>query len=112
MSDKRGKDGGRQVVRPEGRLDAGTAGAFRAEVRDLLDAGSRRLVVDMGGVSFLDSAGIVGIISSVKLVRKAGGDLRIARPSPQANMVLELTSLNKVLPVYSSLEDALAGFDG
>src|SRR5438105_2331445 len=100
------------VLRPQGRLDAGTAGVFRAEVRDLLDAGAARIVLDMSEVSFLDSGGIGGIISGVRLVRKAGGDLRIARPSPQANMVLELTSLNKVLPVYSSLEDALAGFDG
>ena len=112
MSGEREQEGGGHVLRPQGRLDAGTAGVFRAEVRDLLDAGSRSLVVDMGGVSFLDSGGIVAIISSVRLVRKAGGDLRIARPSPQANMVLELTSLNKVLPVHSSLEDALAAFNG
>jgi anti-sigma B factor antagonist len=50
------------------------------------------------------------VIGGLKVARQAGGDLRIARPNQQVQLVLDLTSLNQVLRPYGSLEEALAGF--
>ena len=98
------------VLAPKGRLDMSSAPAFRERVRQLIDAGTSQLVVDFGEVSFVDSSGLGAVIGGLKLSRQAGGDLRIARPNQQVLLVLDLTSLNRVLQPYASLEEALAGF--
>src|SRR5438067_12103191 len=98
------------VLAPKGRLDMSSAPAFRERVRQLIDSGVNQLVVDFGEVSFVDSSGLGAVIGGLKLARRAGGDLRIARPNQQVLLVLDLTSLNRVLQPYGSLEEALAGF--
>jgi anti-sigma B factor antagonist len=98
------------VLAPKGRLDMSSAPAFRERVRQLIDAGTSQLVVDFGEVSFVDSSGLGAVIGGLKLSRQSGGDLRIARPNQQVLLVLDLTSLNRVLQPYASLEEALAGF--
>ena len=65
----------------------------------------------MADVNFVDSSGLGAIVGGMKLARGAGGDLRISRPTPQTVAVLELTSLSHVLPVYPTVEDALADFN-
>jgi anti-sigma B factor antagonist len=108
--DKQQQDNEARLIQPVGRMDSVTAATFRAEVRKLVDTGATWLVLDLSEVSFLDSAGLGAILSGLRLVREAGGDLRLARPSPQASAVLKLTSLSKVLPVYPSVEAALDTF--
>jgi anti-anti-sigma factor len=98
------------VVSPKGRLDMSSAPAFRSQVRQLVESGSTHLVVDLHDVSFVDSSGLGAVIGGLKVARQAGGDLRIARPNQQVQLVLDLTSLNQVLRPYGSLEEALAGF--
>jgi anti-sigma B factor antagonist len=104
------QEGGAWVMHPEGRLDMAHAGAFREEVQKLLQTGPTRLVLDLGQVSFIDSSGLAALIRGLGLAREAGGDLRIACPTAQASAVLELSTLNQVLPVYSTVEEALADF--
>jgi len=95
---------------PKGRLDMASAPAFRERVKQLVESGSLRLIVDLGEVSFVDSSGLGAVIGGLKVARQAGGDLRIARANEQVKLVLELTSLNRLLQPYESLEKALEGF--
>jgi len=97
------------VVAPKGRLDMSSAPAFRERVKQLVESGTTHLVVDLGGVTFVDSSGLGAVIGGLKVARQAGGDLRIARPNQQVLLVLDLTSLNRVLQPYGTLEEALAG---
>jgi anti-sigma B factor antagonist len=95
------------VLEPKGRLDQASALDFREHVKRLVDAGVSQLVVDLGDVSFVDSTGLGAIISGLKRARQVGGDLRIARPQQEVRTLLELTSLDRVLRPYRSLEEAL-----
>jgi anti-anti-sigma factor len=85
-----------------------------SELRDLLaravSEGHSRLVVDLGEVAFIDSSGLGALISGLKAARQAGGDLRLARPGDQARMVLQLTTLDRVLRPYGSTEEAVADY--
>ena len=102
-------EGGKALVRLVGRLDLLTA----AEVKQRLSqaaAEHRRLVVDLGQVTFIDSSGLGALVGGLKAARVAGGDLRIARPGDQARTVLELTTLDRVLRPYPTVEEALAGY--
>ena len=102
--------GGIGVVRPTGRLDLLTAIEIRQRVAQVIAAGSCRLIVDLAEVSFIDSSGLAALISALKAARLAGGDLRIARLNDQARQLVELTSLDRVLRPYPTLEEALTGY--
>ena len=100
-------DPGTTVISPRGRLDMMAASELRGLVTESVGAGSRRLVVDLSETQFMDSSGLGALIAGLKTTRQAGGDLRIARPTEQVRMVLELTQMNTVLRPYASVEAAL-----
>lgn len=74
--------------------------------------GLRHLVVDLGGVNFMDSSGLRALICIFKLVAERGGDMKLARPQPNVKMVLEITCTNRSLRVFGSLEEALHAVGG
>jgi len=98
------------VLSPRGRLDMASAPAFREQVKQLVESGVTRLVVDLGEVSFVDSSGLGAVIGGLKLTRQAGGDLRVARANQQVMLVLDLTSLNRVLQPHGTVEEAVGAF--
>ena len=60
----------------------------------------------MGETSFLDSSGLGALIGGLKAARQAGGDLRVARPTPAVVSVFELTNLDRVLRARDSVDTA------
>ena len=100
---------GYAVIRPEGRLTATTVPQLRTAVDELVDSGSARIVVDLGGLEFVDSSGLGALIGGLKAARLAGGDLRIAATPEPVRRVLRLTNLDRVLRDHETPETA---FDG
>jgi anti-sigma B factor antagonist len=98
---------GAAVVRVDTRLTMVNAAELRSAVDEALDGGRTTVVVDLAGCEFMDSSGLGAIIGGLKVARQAGGDLRIARLTPQVRTVLELTNLDRVLRPHESVEAAL-----
>lgn len=91
-----GAPDGRALVVAEGDIDLATAGILRdALARALEDSVS--LVVDLGGVGFVDSSGLNALVWGHWEAQKAGGSLRLRRPSPMLCRLLEITALNSLL---------------
>ena len=103
-------EGGVTVVAPTGRLDVAGAPALKDAFSDLSENGSPKVVIDMEGVSFVDSTGLGSVIAALKQIRGRQGELRLAAPNQQVRVVLELTTLDQVFPYYATLEEALTGF--
>ena len=101
---------GPAVVHLAGRLDLLSAGEVKERLAQAVADGHRRLVVDLQDVIFLDSSGLGALISGLKAARVAGGDLRLARAGEQVQLVLRLTTLDRVLRPYPSVEEALVGY--
>jgi anti-sigma B factor antagonist len=100
--------GGALVVTPHiKRLDAQAAAAFRSTVCERV-GGERVVVVSLVHVTFIDSSGLAALISVLKRVA-AGGQLRLAHPNSAVRSLLTLTRLEKVLPSYDTVEQALVG---
>ena len=99
---------GVSVVHLEGRLNMVTAGRLREIVATTVASGHPRVVVDLAKVDFMDSSGLGALISGLKTTRQAGGDLRIAAPTEQVRLVLQLTNMERVLSAYGSAELAYA----
>ncbi len=100
---------GRAVMRLEGRLDLVSAAAFREAVRDAVASGTPRLVIDLAGVTVIDSSGIGALVGGLREARDAGGELRIASAREQARTVLSLTKIDRVLKAYPTVDEALDG---
>jgi anti-anti-sigma factor len=67
-----------------------------------------RLVLDMSGVSFLDSAGVGALVSLFVSRRNNGKTLALAALTQQGTAVMQVSGLLKLLPVYPSVEQAVA----
>jgi anti-sigma B factor antagonist len=94
------------VVRGSGKLNMVAAPQLRDTVRQSIDQGRARIVVDLSEIEFMDSSGLGALVGCLKSARQAGGDLRIAAPSPQVSMVLQLSNLDRVLARFDSAGDA------
>jgi anti-sigma B factor antagonist len=96
------------VLHLNGNLNMVSAPTVREAVAGLVADGQTRVVVDLAGVPFLDSSGLGVLIGGLKRTRQAGGDLRIAAPTEQVRLVLQLTNMERVLTPYRLPEEAYA----
>jgi len=108
--ESRQTDSGVTVLAPSGRLDVVGAPALKAAVSEAMKNGNPRLVIDMEGVTFVDSSGLGSVVSALKQLRTSKGDLRLAAPNQQVRVVLELTTLDRVFPYFATVEEALTDF--
>lgn len=97
--------GDHTVCRPEGELDAYTVGQFREALREL--SGEARLLIDLSGVPFLDSAGLGALIGGVRRARESGGEVAVCCARPAVSRLLHTTGFDRVAPVTDSQDDAL-----
>jgi anti-sigma B factor antagonist len=104
------RQGGVAIARVTGRLDFAAAPDARGQFSKAITEGQRKLIVDLSKVEFVDSAGLGSLISGMRAARQAGGDLRIAKPTEQVKMLMSLTSLDQVLKIHPTVEEALDGF--
>jgi anti-sigma B factor antagonist len=94
------------VVVPKGRLNMVAARGLKEALVGLVGDGRTRIVVDLAETSFLDSSGLGALIGGLKTARQAGGDLRIARPTPEVLTVFQLTNMDKVLRPRPDVDSA------
>lgn len=74
------------------------------------DEGKRKILLDFLNVEYLSSAALGKLISLNKKVRGVSGQLRLCNIRPEIFVVFEITSLNKVFPIYENQEKALEAF--
>ena len=91
----------------EGRFDAETAGSFKQIVRDLAAGGFKYLTVDLSRVPFVDSSGLSALVAAMKMLQP-DGRLHLAAVGPQARTALRLTLLDRVLPTFETVAEAVA----
>ncbi|GFM34479.1 STAS domain-containing protein [Desulfovibrio subterraneus] len=95
-----------------GRFDANVASDVKEHIRQMAESGRKDVVLDMQGVSFLDSSGLGALVASLRTLQNLGGRLKIGGLSQKVRVVLELIKLHKVLDLYpdaASAVEALAG---
>ena len=98
--------GGTPVLAVQGEVDVSTAPELRERLLALAEAGRTVAVVDLSEVSFVDSTALGVLVSGVKRLRSAGGDLRLVVTQPRIAKVFEITGLNDVFRIYPSAEEA------
>lgn len=99
------RHGSTSTISAQGEIDLSSADKLRAELDTVLASDSRQVIVDLSAVTFLDSTGI-GVLAGALRSR---GDRKVGivvSPGP-VEKVLLLTGMDRVFPLYSSIDDAL-----
>jgi anti-sigma B factor antagonist len=91
----------------DGRIDAAAADDFRAEIARIAQGGSRRILLDLSEVHFVDSTGLGSIIASLKQLGP-DGDLAICGAHDSVGSLFRLTRMDKVFRIFATQEEALA----
>lgn len=99
-----------EVLSLEGRLDASSAREIKEKVGSLSQENRVNLVIDMGGVDFIDSSGLGSLVSSLRTVNKLGGDIKISALQDQVRSVFELTRLHRIFGIYDDSRAAVMSF--
>jgi anti-sigma B factor antagonist len=101
---------GMGLVTLSGSLDAAAVESFSRQTVAWIEAQDdlRQVVVDLGDVGFMDSAGLGALVGILKRLASRGGDLRLARPRPSVKLVLEITRANKIFGIFATVAEALA----
>lgn len=99
---------GLRVVYPIGRFDANEAPMFAKWIDEHVTADSANIVVNMGGTTFVDSAGLAALVTGLKRCRSFGGDIYLCQLQPAVTVVIELTRMDKVFKIYDDEQAALA----
>jgi anti-sigma B factor antagonist len=101
-------DDGVAVVTVTGDVDVATCAALRDNLLQVVaDENFRGLVVNLAGVSFIDSTGIGVLVGVWRRTKATDGGLALASPSRQAQSVLDATGLTPVLSIYGTDEQAI-----
>lgn len=103
------KTGDYYVVDVSGRLDATTSGEFEAECDKWLEQGETKIVVDMGGVEYISSAGLRSILTSAKKLKAVSGELRFCGLSGMVADVFKMSGFAAMFQIFESRDQATSG---
>jgi anti-sigma B factor antagonist len=93
------------IYKATGKLSLETVNEFIQKMRA---ENAQYVVLDLGAVSFLDSAGVGSLVSLFVNRRNQGKVFALAALSPQSNAVVTVAGLQNLLPVYKTVEEAVA----
>ncbi|QFU87710.1 STAS domain-containing protein [Amycolatopsis sp. YIM 10] len=91
-------DDGQVVVTTTGALDAHTGAEFHEALPELAER-HHELVLDLAGLTYVDSSGLSAFIAAHKRATAHGGRVRLSRVPPFLARLLAVTGLNTILPV-------------
>lgn len=102
---------GAAVIALSGDVMGGPDGAaLHDRLQQLKHDNRRNVVVDLGGVRFMNSSGLGMLIGALTTMRNGGGDLRLARVGPRVHSLLVITKLAAVFQHFDTVDEAVASF--
>jgi len=93
------------IVELSGRLDANTAVAFEEQCRQFLEPADQAVVLDLGRLDYVSSAGLRSILTLAKQLKTQRGSLRLCKASGVVREVLEVSGFLAIFPLIESPAD-------
>lgn len=96
------------VIAITGRLDAVTAPEYEKRIRELVDAGDIRFVVDFERLDYISSAGLRGLLVTAKLLKPKAGQVRFANVKGVVKEVFDISGFNSIFQMDNSVGAAIS----
>ena len=109
--DTSGTNGEISVVRVDGVIDTMTATELESVMNSLLDNKRFNIVIDLGGVDYISSAGWGIFISNIREIRQNSGDIKLVRMVPNVHEIFELLEFDSILHCFDNIEKAKQDFN-
>ena len=99
------------VLRVRGRVVYGDgAQQLRQHITDLTDQARLKFLLDLHGVTYIDSFGVGVIAAKYVSVRRKGGDLKLVHPSDRSHRVMAISGLMKIFESFETEEEGVRSF--
>lgn len=105
-----GPSGELSVIRVDGVVDTITASELEGVIANLVSQKRFKIIVDLGGVEYISSAGWGIFISRIQEIRDQGGDLKLVNMIPNVHEIYELLEFEHIIPAFPSLEQGKKDF--
>lgn len=100
------------VIDAEGRITLGEGSStFRDTVKDLSAKGHKKVLLNLGDVSYIDSSGIGELVSGFTTLSNAGGQLKLLKLTKRIQDLLQITKLYTIFEVFDDEAAGLASFN-
>lgn len=94
-----------KIFQPSGSLDAAQSQAFRQEIAEILEDGTKVVLVDLKNVTFMDSSGLGALVLAFKTLRAANSKLVLCSINEQIRILFELTGMDKVFEIFANEDE-------
>ena len=99
------------VLDMSGRVTLGEGSVvLRDTIRDILGKGNKKILLNLGDVTYIDSSGIGELVSAFTAVRKEGGELKLLNLTKKVHDLLQITKLYTVFDVKDDEAVAISAF--
>jgi anti-sigma B factor antagonist len=99
--------GARTVLEVRGEVDVHTATQLQDRLLALIAAGRQPVVVDLTGLSFLDSTGLGVLVTARNQAQQDGAELRLVCTSDRMLKLFRITGLDAVFEIYATVQEAI-----
>ncbi|MGC2744377.1 MAG: STAS domain-containing protein [Candidatus Angelobacter sp.] len=99
------------IVDMSGRITLGEGSVvLRDTIRDLIGKGSKKILLNLGDVTYIDSSGIGELVSAFTAVRREGGELKLLNLTKKVHDLLQITKLYTVFDIKDDEATAIKSF--
>lgn len=99
------------VIKLSGRITLGSGDVkLRDKLVEELEKGKKKIVIDLGEVSFMDSAGLGELVAAYTSAKRHGAQVKLSNLTKKIDDLLDITRLSSVFETYNSTEEAVKSF--
>jgi anti-anti-sigma factor len=99
------------LIKVGGFIDTTTSSEVERSLHNLLKQNRFNIIIDLGNVDYISSAGWGIFISEIKSIREQNGDLKLVRMIPDVYEIFELLEFHHILDVYDTVDEAVKKFE-
>ena len=99
-----------KILKLDGRFDNYTSSSIQSWLEEETNNKNPQIVVNLGGVEFVDSTALAILVQGMKRCRQHGGDVRLCQLQQQVRMIFELTRLDNAFEIFATEEEAVQAF--
>jgi len=93
-----------------GEININTSPELRRSLDGIIGQSAKKIVLDLGGVTYIDSSGLATLIEVLRRIKREGGTLHLCRLPDKVRSLFEMTKLTKLFQIYDAEEAACANF--
>jgi anti-sigma B factor antagonist len=99
------------VIDMDGRITLGEGSSLlRDLVRENLAKGRKKIVMNLAAINYIDSTGLGELVSGYRLIKSAGGELKLLNLNKKVSDLLQITKLYTVFDIHNQEAQAVASF--